>query len=302
MPTAEASNAPDIANLIALLGAGPWAVLTGAGLSTNSGIPAYRDRHGQWQHTRPIQHQEFLASEVVRRRYWARSYVGWQTMSKAAPNEGHLALAQLEALGLVGPLITQNVDSLHHHAGSRAVIELHGSIARVLCLSCRQSLPRERVQALLQAANPDVDVALLGMTRAAPDGDAQLEDQHYLGFKVPACPACQGVLKPDVVFFGDNVPRERVAAASQAIEGASALLVVGSSLQVYSGFRFADQAHRLGKPVLAINQGTTRADALLSAKLDEDCGQALTRLLNEVRKKSCVGRAAQVFPEACSRY
>ncbi|MGH6648906.1 NAD-dependent protein deacetylase [Aquabacterium sp.] len=280
MPAADPTTAPDTATLLALLGAGPWVVLTGAGLSTNSGIPAYRDRHGQWQHAKPIQHQEFLASELVRRRYWARSHVGWQAMSRAEPNAGHRAIAELERLGLVGTVITQNVDGLHHQAGSQSVIELHGSIARVLCLSCQRRYPRAQVQALLQAGNPLFDPPPSAVSRAAPDGDAHLEDQHYTGFQVPVCPACQGLLKPDVVFFGDNVPRERVAAASQAIEGASAMLVVGSSLQVYSGFRFAEQAHRLGKPVIAINQGVTRADALLAAKLDQDCSEALTQLMS----------------------
>lgn len=266
--------------MLALLGAGPWVALTGAGLSTGSGIPAYRDRHGQWLHSKPIQHQEFLACEATRRRYWARSFVGWPTMSRAEPNAGHQAMAQLEKRGLISTVITQNVDSLHHHAGSQAVIELHGSIARVRCLLCQQCYPRAQVQALLQAHNPAFQPMPPAVVQAAPDGDAHLEDQHYAAFQVPACPACQGVLKPDVVFFGDNVPRDRVAAASQALEGASALLVVGSSLSVYSGFRFAEQAHRLGKPVVAFNQGATRADPLLSAKLELDCSEALTLLLN----------------------
>lgn len=281
MPAADSTTpAPDIATLLAWLGAGPWAVLTGAGLSTGSGIPAYRDRHGQWLHSKPIQHQEFLSLPAMRRRYWARSFVGWQTLSRAEPNAGHQAIAQLEARGLVSTVITQNVDSLHHQAGSQSVIELHGSIARVLCLSCQQRYPRAQVQAWLVACNPHFAPMPAATVQAAPDGDAHLEDQHYAAFQVPACPACQGVLKPDVVFFGDNVPRDRVAAASQAIESASALLVIGSSLSVYSGFRFAEQAHRLGKPVLAINQGATRADALLSAKLEQDCSEALTQLLS----------------------
>ncbi|MBC7700233.1 NAD-dependent protein deacetylase [Aquabacterium sp.] len=283
MPSADSMTpAPDIATLIALLGAGPWVVLTGAGLSTGSGIPAYRDRHGQWLHSKPIQHQEFLSLPAMRRRYWARSFVGWQTLSRAAPNAGHRAIAQLEARGLVSTVITQNVDSLHHHAGSQAVIELHGSIARVLCLSCQGRYPRAQVQTWLAAHNPHFEPMPPAAFQAAPDGDAHLEDQHCANFQVPTCPACQGVLKPDVVFFGDNVPRERVAAASQAVENASALLVIGSSLSVYSGFRFAEQAHRLGKPVVAINQGATRADPLLSAKLELDCSDALALLLNTV--------------------
>jgi NAD-dependent SIR2 family protein deacetylase len=262
-----------------LLRQGPFAVLTGAGLSTGSGIPAYRDRHGQWQHSKPIQHQNFLASEAVRQRYWARSLAGWPRMAQARPNEGHHALAELERLGLVNTVITQNVDGLHHRAGSHAVIELHGSIGQVLCLSCRQGYPRSLVQDWLLALNPHINPEPGHTTRSAPDGDAHVDDALYTGFQIPGCPACQGMLKPDVVFFGDNVPRDRVAAATQVVDHAAGLLVVGSTLMVYSGFRFADLAHRMGKPVIAINQGVTRADALLTAKIDEDCSTALAYLL-----------------------
>lgn len=265
------------------LAEGPVVVLTGAGLSTASGIPAYRDRHGQWQHARPIQHQEFLRAEHVRRRYWARSFVGWPIMGRAAPNAGHRALAALEQQGRVSAIITQNVDGLHQQAGSRRVIELHGSIGRVCCLDCRASHARADVQTWLQAANAGLSLPARGVQRPAPDGDAHLEDAMYAGFRVPDCPACGGVLKPDVVFFGDNVPRDRVAEAMLAVEQASALLVVGSSLMVYSGYRFAENANRLGRPVLAINQGVTRADALLAAKLEIDCSEALDALLAALR-------------------
>ncbi|HEX5371720.1 MAG TPA: NAD-dependent protein deacetylase [Aquabacterium sp.] len=259
---------------------GPMAVITGAGLSTASGIPAYRDQHGQWQHSRPIQHQEFLRSETVQRRYWARSFVGWPTIGRAEPNAGHHALARLERAGRVHTVITQNVDGLHQRAGSQRVIELHGRIGQVVCLSCRQTYPRHEVQDWLTRINPDVDPAMAAMARTAPDGDAHLEDAAHAGFRVPACPACRGPLKPDVVFFGDNVPRDRVAEATRVMDDASALLVVGSTLMVYSGFRFASQAHRLGKPIIAINRGVTRADDLLTAKIDDDCSTVLTRLLD----------------------
>jgi NAD-dependent SIR2 family protein deacetylase len=262
-----------------LLRQGPFVVLTGAGLSTGSGIPAYRDQHGQWQHSKPIQHQDFLGSEAVRQRYWARSLAGWPRIAQAHANDGHQALAELERRGLITTVITQNVDGLHHLAGSSAVIELHGSIGQVLCLSCRQGYPRSLVQDWLLALNPHVDSDPSRTTRSAPDGDAHLDDACYAGFRIPACPACHGVLKPDVVFFGDNVPRERVVAATQAVDDATGLLVVGSTLMVYSGFRFADLAHRMGKPVIAINRGVTRADALLIAKIDEDCSTVLVRLL-----------------------
>ena len=270
----------DLENLARLLRHGPLAVLTGAGLSTASGIPAYRDQDGRWQHTKPIQHQEFLQSEAVQLRYWARSFVGWPVVSQALPNTGHQALAQLAQMGLITPLITQNVDGLHQKAGSSAVIELHGGIGQVRCLGCQQTFHRGKVQAWLEASNPHFDRVQPQRLRSAPDGDAHLEDAAYASFQLVSCPTCQGVLKPDVVFFGDNVPRVRVAEATQAIEDAAALLVVGSSLIVYSGFRFADLAYRTGKPVVAINRGVTRADAFLTAKIDTDCGAALTHLLH----------------------
>lgn len=259
---------------------GPWVVITGAGLSTASGIPAYRDHLGQWQHPRPVQHQAFVRDEVVRRRYWARSFVGWPTLAQARPNAGHHALAELAHRGHVALLVTQNVDGLHQKAGSPAVMDLHGRIDRVCCLGCGQGHDRALMQQWLSQANPQADANEMRAARTAPDGDAHVDEAHHAHFRVPACPACQGVLKPDVVFFGDSVPRERVAAAQAALERAAGLLVVGSSLMVYSGFRYAEQAHRAGKPVLAINQGVTRADALLSAKIEMDCGQALVQLVS----------------------
>lgn len=265
-------------HLAALLRQGAFAVLTGAGLSTGSGIPAYRDREGRWQHPQPVKHQEFMQSEAVRRRYWARSYAGWITMGEARPNAGHVALAQLQQQGAVGLIITQNVDGLHQKAGSGDVLDLHGRIAGVRCMRCGQRHARAQVQQWLAEANPHLDMQALRTVRAAPDGDAHLEETHYAHFQVPPCPRCQGLLKPDVVFFGDNVPRERVAEAAEAVAQAAGLLVVGSSLMVYSGFRYAEQAHRQGKPVVAINQGVTRADPLLSAKIEMDCGQALHQL------------------------
>lgn len=318
----EAAGDNAIARIAALLGHGPLAVITGAGLSTASGIPAYRDRHGQWQHARPIQHQEFLRSEAVRRRYWARSFVGWPVVGQASPNRGHRALAALERRGVLGALITQNVDGLHQRAGSTAVIELHGGIGRVRCLACDAGYARAEVQRWLAAANPDFAVARAAEAAsahvgapaaaptgaparasvpapagipavapaAAPDGDAQLDTQGA-DFAVPACPACGGVLKPDVVFFGDSVPRERVAAAAAAVERSAALLVVGSSLMVWSGYRFAEQAHRLGRPLVAINQGVTRADALLAAKIEDDCGETLERLAQALDQPDLVENA-----------
>jgi NAD-dependent SIR2 family protein deacetylase len=279
---------PNRDRLIHLFGAGPVAVISGAGLSTGSGIPAYRDSQGQWQHSQPIQHQDFLKSAATRRRYWARSFVGWPTMGKAQPNDGHRALAGLEAKGLVSTVITQNVDGLHQAAGSAAVIELHGGIRQVRCLSCEMRFPRHLVQDWLSYGNPDFDHARARTARLAPDGDAHLIDTVYASFSVPDCPECGGMLKPDVVFFGDNVPRERVSVAQQAVETAHALLIVGSSLMVYSGYRFAEQAHRLGKPVIVINQGVTRADPLLTLKIEDDCGAVLTELAAALADESAV--------------
>ncbi len=276
--TEHATASHDIERLAVLLSNGPFAVLTGAGLSTASGIPAYRDRHGQWQHRKPIQHQDFLKSETVRRRYWARSFVGWPRVAQALPGEGHAALTYLWRAAALGAVITQNVDGLHQKAGCDDVIELHGGIDKVRCLACQQVYARALVQQWLALRNPDFAPDTLEAAQSAPDGDAQLEDASYADFRVPDCPACEGVLKPDVVFFGDNVPRERVAGAMQAVEQAHGLLVVGSSLTVYSGYRFAEQAHRLGKPVVAINQGVTRADPILSAKIELDCNLALAGL------------------------
>lgn len=269
----------DLALLRQALHAGPFVVLTGAGLSTASGIPAYRDAAGQWQHAAPIQHQAFLRDASVRRRYWARSFVGWPRFAQARPNAGHDALAVLERQGHVHTLITQNVDGLHQAAGSQAVIELHGGLRQVRCLGCGALHAREEMQAWLEARNPAFDPELARVTRTAPDGDAHLEDVAYEGFQVPACPACgDGVLKPDVVFYGDNVPRDRVTHALACMQEAKGLLVIGSSLMVYSGYRFALLAHQQGKPVVAINQGVTRADAVLTIKIDGDCSAVLEAL------------------------
>lgn len=276
--TAITAASQDIARLAVFFEQGPLAVITGAGLSTSSGIPAYRDRHGQWQHRKPIQHQEFMASDVVRRRYWARSFVGWPVVSQALPSAGHLALTRLWRAGQMANPITQNVDGLHQKSGCAEVIELHGGIHGVRCMACAQTYARGLVQQWLAHHNPAFEPGSAESTRWAPDGDADLEDACYAGFHVPACPACAGILKPDVVFFGDNVPKERVTRAMDTVEQANGLLVVGSSLTVYSGYRFADLAHRLGKPVAAINQGVTRADPLLHLKIEVDCNLALDQL------------------------
>jgi NAD-dependent SIR2 family protein deacetylase len=249
------------------------AVLTGAGVSTSSGIPDYRDERGEWKRARPVEFRPFMSRPEVRQRYWARSTVGWPIISRAQPNAAHRALARLERIGLVSSLITQNVDGLHEAAGSRNVIDLHGRIDVVRCMQCDHSMQRVDVQRQLLADNPGwADIE----GHVAPDGDVDIEDRDYTRFLVPGCPACSGILKPDVVFFGETVPRERVTRAFDGVAQADALLVVGSSLMVYSGFRFAEAAAAAGKPIAAVNLGRTRADHLFALKINEPCGEVLS--------------------------
>ncbi|WP_091335949.1 NAD-dependent protein deacetylase [Frateuria terrea] len=251
-------------------------VLTGAGCSTDSGIPDYRDADGGWKRTPPVTFQAFMGGERTRRRYWARSLVGWRHFGQARPNGTHHALQRLEASGRLALLVTQNVDGLHQRAGSRQVIDLHGRLDQVRCMDCERRFPRDAFQHELERLNP-AWVAL--DATEAPDGDADLEAAHFDDFAVPPCPACGGVLKPDVVFFGENVPRGRVMDAMQALEAADAMLVAGSSLMVFSGYRFVHAAARAGKPVAAVNLGRTRADPLLSLKVEQPCAEALAFLL-----------------------
>lgn len=247
-------------------------VLSGAGVSTASGIPDYRDRDGEWKHAQPIQFSPFVRDEETRKRYWARSYVGWQRFSSARPNAAHQALAELEKAVDIDTLITQNVDGLHAAAGSRNVIELHGKLSKVRCLGCDAVTPRVEFQQRLQAENPHWHADVF---RYKPDGDAELAEGNYRDFVVPACPVCGGIIKPDVVMFGETVPKERVSDAMAAVERANALLVIGSSLMVFSGFRFARLAAAAKKPIAIVNQGRTRADDIATLKVDDDCATAL---------------------------
>lgn len=251
-------------------------VLTGAGCSTDSGIPDYRDADGEWKRGRPIMLQDFLAQEHSRKRYWARSLVGWQRMRAARPNDAHRALVALEERGRMAALVTQNVDGLHQAAGSRNVIDLHGRVDVVRCMSCERRVPRELVQTELTRRNPAfAELA----AQAAPDGDAELDDLDFASFAILGCDACGGLLKPDVVFFGERVPHERVVAAFAALESCDAMLVVGSSLMVYSGYRFATAMAGAGKPIAAVNLGRTRADEVLALKVNARCAEALAFLL-----------------------
>lgn len=270
------------AALIDTLTAHPrWVVLTGAGISAASGIPTYRDDRGDWQRSDPIQHQEFIGHPEQRQRYWARSMNGWPFVRSSRPNAAHELLADLERAGHVRLLVTQNVDRLHQRAGSRRVVDLHGRLDRVVCRGCGTAIARERLQLELKARNPGyADYR----AEVRPDGDAEVDDRWVAGFDVPVCAACGGMLMPDVVFFGGSVPRRRVDRVRRALAGADALLVVGSSLMVYSGFRFCREAVALGKPLVIVNRGTTRADELATIKIEADGAATLRRLRDALRR------------------
>jgi NAD-dependent SIR2 family protein deacetylase len=251
-------------------------VLTGAGCSAGSGIPDYRDAEGKWKRKPPVTYQAFIGEETTRRRYWARSLIGWRSFRHARPNDAHRALARLETMGRSEILLTQNVDRLHQAAGSGRVIDLHGRLDQVRCMACGARRSRDAFQEDLSRLNADwLDLE----AGSAPDGDADLESADFSSFAVPACPTCGGVLKPDVVFFGENVPRPRVEEARSHLEQSDAMLVVGSSLMVYSSFRFVEMAVGLGRPVAAVNLGRTRADDLLTLKVERPCESALAFLL-----------------------
>jgi NAD-dependent deacetylase sirtuin 4 len=246
--------------------------LTGAGMSTDSGIPDYRGPATRDRPRKPVQHRDFIRDPAVRQRYWARAFVGWQRFTAAKPNRCHEALAVLEQRGVVTSVITQNVDRLHQAAGSRSVVELHGALAEVRCLDCGAIEPREELQARLAALNP----AAAGATAAfAPDGDADLAGEIVETFVVAPCVACGGVLKPNVVFFGDNVARPIVDDAFARVEASRVLLVLGTSLTVFSGFRFVRRAHELGVPIVLVNQGETRGDPLATVRVDAPLGDVL---------------------------
>jgi NAD-dependent SIR2 family protein deacetylase len=265
--------------LAELVAEGGVVVLSGAGISTESGIPDYRGPSGQLRHQTPMTYQTFTGDATARQRYWARSHLGWQTIAQAAPNAGHRAVAQLERAGLVDGIVTQNVDGLHQAAGAREVIELHGSLAQVACLGCGELTTRDELHRRLHDANP----AFHGQASAInPDGDVDLSDDALRGFATVECLTCLGgILKPDVVFFGETVPPGRVAAAYALVEKANALLVLGSSLMVMSGRRFVIRAVKLGIPVAIVNQGVTRADANATLTIDAPLGVVLPALVNQ---------------------
>lgn len=261
---------------------GSFLVLTGAGISTPSGIPDYRDSDGVRRGRQPMMYQEFLSAPESRRRYWARAMLGWQRVRQARPNAAHQALATLQQRGRISDLITQNVDTLHDQAGSHDVIELHGSLHRVLCLDCGQRSPRDEIQRQMEAENP----YLSGVDAVqAPDGDTLLDPAFEARFQVPQCPHCAGErMKPDVVFFGENVAQATAARAMAAAETAAGLLVVGSSLMAYSAFRLCRVIAERGKPLMAINLGKTRADELLDLKIEGSCEVLLPWLAEKLER------------------
>lgn len=268
--------------------------ITGAGTSTNSGIPDYRGPEGSYKKGhKPMVHQEFVNQEFSRQRYWARSMVGWNRFSLAQPNNAHLSLARLESQGKLKAIITQNVDRLHQRAGSRNVIDLHGRIDRVKCLQCDQSASRRVVQQSLLGLNPQFRATIQQMQKnqhlMRADGDMELEAKDYANLVVPKCQKCSGVLKPDVVFFGDNVPADRVAEISAHIDKCDAVLVVGTSLEVYSAYRFVDRANKRHVPIAILNFGETRAERqkldMIHFKSEANCAtllkETVDRMLNE---------------------
>ncbi|MGJ6979934.1 NAD-dependent protein deacetylase [Aestuariimicrobium soli] len=268
----RAPEAFEVARLASVIDGRRWVALTGAGLSTDSGIPDYRGPDAR--PTNPIQYQAFIGDEGARRRYWSRSMMGYRSFGGASPNAGHLALARLGC-----PVLTQNVDGLHASAGSSEVIDLHGLISRVICLACGRTSSRDHLQDRLEAANPHVTGRIpAGQAELRPDGDAEVAEPE--GFVVPACELCAGVLKPDVVFFGESVPAARVEQAWSMVHAAEVLLVAGSSLTVMSGLRFVRWAAKAGREVVIINQGRTRADDLATLRIDAGTSETLAALVD----------------------
>ena len=278
-PSLDRVDAPGLDVLAALAAAGGVAVLSGAGLSTESGIPDYRGPTGAARRATPMTFQAFTGSAAARQRYWARSHLGWRVVARARPNAGHRAVTALEQAGLLTGVVTQNVDGLHTAAGTRSVVELHGNLDRVVCLHCGDLSSREHLDTRLREANPGWTARVRGVN---PDGDVDLPDEALERFTTVACSLCGGVLKPDVVFFGESVPADRVQACFALVERSRALLVLGSSLTVMSGYRFVLRAAKTGVPVAIVNAGPTRGDAKADVRVDAPLGEVLPRLVAAV--------------------
>ncbi len=253
-------------------------ILTGAGVSTDSGIPDYRDGDGAWKRKQPVQHKDFMTSMEVRRRYWGRSLIGWPVIRNARPNIAHHHVAELELRNHSRLVVTQNVDRLHQQAGSHSVTDLHGRADEVICMNCGYRCKRDEVHERCADMNPEFEQF---SANAAPDGDADLE-VDFSRFHIADCPRCDGILKPDVVFFGDFVPRDRVYSALETLKASDGLLVIGSSLMVYSGFRFCRYAKEWGKPMATLNLGRTRADSLVDLKLNAGISETLAAALRQL--------------------
>ncbi|HEY5031152.1 MAG TPA: NAD-dependent protein deacetylase [Actinomycetes bacterium] len=276
-PGLDAATVDALARLVA---GGGVVVLSGAGLSTESGIPDYRGPTGQQRRATPMQYKDFVGDPVARQRYWARSYLGWRHLASARPNEGHVAVVRLQGLGLLDGIVTQNVDGLHQAAGARDVVELHGNLTQVVCLGCGALSTRAELDARLGAANDGWVARVLAVN---PDGDVDLAEADARDFQPVGCRSCGGLLKPDVVFFGESVPADRVAAVFDLVAAARVLLVLGSSLTVMSGRRFVLRAAAQGIPVAIVNQGVTRGDDVASLAVDAPLGTVLPELVRRLR-------------------
>lgn len=269
----------EIGALAALLAGGDIVVLSGAGLSTESGIPDYRGPTGALRRQTPMTYQKFIGEPLARRRYWARSHLGWRHIARAQPNAGHRAVAELEQRGVLAGIITQNVDGLHEAGGARCVIDLHGRLNRVICLGCGRRSSREDLDSRLRAANPQWQARV---TAINPDGDVELADGELDGFRPVDCEMCGGMLKPDVVFYGENVPAVRVRDCLALVERAQGLVSLGSSLTVMSGRRLVLRAAKIGVPVVIVNQGATRGDAHAVLTIDAQLGQVLPEVVRRL--------------------
>ncbi len=265
-----------------LLLQGSVVALTGAGISQSAGIPTYRNERGEWLGSDPMTHQAFMRDPLARQRYWARSARGYPLMGRALPTDSHRLLARLQQKGLVSACITQNVDALHERSGHQGVLHLHGAIEDVICLDCGHKSSRRNLQQQLEDLNPDLKTRQQEDFGARPDGDVDLDEAMIRGFKVPSCARCDGTLKPDVVFFGGNLSQAVKEAAIDAIERSSALLVIGSSLQVFSGFRLSRRAVELGRPLVLINPGESRADAIATHRIAERSDWVLRNLVQRL--------------------
>jgi len=253
-------------------------VLSGAGISVGSGIPTYRDKAGNWKRSNPIQHQDFMSRKSARQRYWLRSYSGWPAVASAVPSPSHHAIAELERRKIVKMVVTQNVDRLHQHAGSRNVIDLHGRLDEVICMCCQKVIPRHDLQLKLTLLNPSFSQ----QGEIAPDGDAEVAEDSVPFVAVPPCENCGGILKPNVVFFGDNVNKSIVQRVYDGIDDSDGMLIVGTSLKVFSGYRFCRYAARQHKPIASINPGLSRGDELIQTIVRSDSDDVLTPVLKNI--------------------